>query len=319
MEFPELRLINMRKELVSDRKKIELRNVKAAGTHYEKAEKVDQDKYIIVKFVESIVLVFILKGGTYTLSHLVEDYGDGRIFTWFKLQLNSDSHQTTGSKEDGIEKAATMWGTNHNIDGIFSNNILALAVKECMVSKADIDKGDRWNKGSPVLEAQRKSMVFVICNGQLSTSLPKYASTTAQRNLKDLCMLYIELGNCYNEGTIGELEEVVVTMFKQRFVYGSLLRLPDAHYEDGLYNDLDQSSIDLQSQEMHARYDNQTQEMDMTEALVQAIYVANPLVEFCAYGVFHFQRPPKLSCCNEDGKSAGIGSVPTKTSQQRFS
>lgn len=109
-----------------------------------------------------------------------------------------------------------MLGVNYTKDGIFGKIISALTVKECMISKAGINKKDRWNKGSFVLELQPKSMVAVIRNGQFSNSLPKCATatTTAQRNLKNLCMLYIELVNCYNEGKIGKLEELVLTMFE---------------------------------------------------------------------------------------------------------
>ncbi|XP_010550198.1 PREDICTED: COP9 signalosome complex subunit 3 [Tarenaya hassleriana] len=57
------------------------------------------------------------------------------------------------------------------------------------------------------VEAYKKYiLVSLIHHGQFSNSLPKYASTAAQRNLKNLCTPYVELGNCYNEGKIAELE-----------------------------------------------------------------------------------------------------------------
>ncbi|EFH67516.1 predicted protein [Arabidopsis lyrata subsp. lyrata] len=110
----------------------------------------------------------------------------------------------------------------------------------------------KWNKGSFVLELQPKSMVAVIRNGQFSNSLPKCATatTTTQRNLKNLCMLFIELVNCYNEGKIGKLEELVLTMFEERFIYGSPLRPPNTHSEVGLYYDLGKFSTEIQSEKM---------------------------------------------------------------------
>ncbi|VVB14438.1 unnamed protein product [Arabis nemorensis] len=61
------------------------------------------------------------------------------------------------------------------------------------------------------LEAYKKYiLVSLILNGQFTNSLPKCASTAAQRNLKTLCIHYIELGNCYNDGGIAELEALVV-------------------------------------------------------------------------------------------------------------
>ncbi|KAJ4912028.1 COP9 signalosome complex subunit 3 [Raphanus sativus] len=61
------------------------------------------------------------------------------------------------------------------------------------------------------LEAYKKYiLVTLIHSGQFSVSLPKCASTAAQRSLKTWCTAYTEVGNCYNEGKISELEAVVV-------------------------------------------------------------------------------------------------------------
>ncbi|KAJ4834305.1 COP9 signalosome complex subunit 3 [Turnera subulata] len=60
------------------------------------------------------------------------------------------------------------------------------------------------------VEAYKKYvLVSLIHNGQFSTSLPKYASSPAQRNLKNLCQPYIELANSYSTGKILELETYV--------------------------------------------------------------------------------------------------------------
>ncbi|MBA0873201.1 hypothetical protein Goshw_029125 [Gossypium schwendimanii] len=73
------------------------------------------------------------------------------------------------------------------------------------------------------VEAYKKYiLVSLIHHGQLSTSLPKYASGVAQRNLKSLCLVhfnsrtndvegfsYIELANSYNNGKIADLETYV--------------------------------------------------------------------------------------------------------------
>lgn len=60
------------------------------------------------------------------------------------------------------------------------------------------------------VEAYKKYiLVSLIHNGQFSTSLPKYTSSVAQRNLKNFCQPYIELGNCYNNGNISQLETSV--------------------------------------------------------------------------------------------------------------
>ncbi|XWS44040.1 hypothetical protein CRYUN_Cryun15aG0011000 [Craigia yunnanensis] len=60
------------------------------------------------------------------------------------------------------------------------------------------------------VEAYKKYMlVSLIHHGQFSTSLPKYASSVAQRNLKNLCQPYIELANSYSSGKIADLETYV--------------------------------------------------------------------------------------------------------------
>ncbi|XP_039061526.1 COP9 signalosome complex subunit 3-like [Hibiscus syriacus] len=56
------------------------------------------------------------------------------------------------------------------------------------------------------VEAYKKYiLVSLIHHGQLSTSLPKYASTAAQRTW-NFCQPYIELGNIYSNGKIADLE-----------------------------------------------------------------------------------------------------------------
>ncbi|CAN8256350.1 unnamed protein product [Cochlearia groenlandica] len=61
------------------------------------------------------------------------------------------------------------------------------------------------------IEAYKKYiLVSLIHNGQYTDSLPKCTSTVAQRNLKDYCKAYIDLGKCYNEGKISELQAAVV-------------------------------------------------------------------------------------------------------------
>ncbi|KAK8672479.1 hypothetical protein V6N13_110847 [Hibiscus sabdariffa] len=60
------------------------------------------------------------------------------------------------------------------------------------------------------VEAYKKYiLVSLIHHGQLSTSLPKYASTVAQRNLKSFCQPYVELANSYTNGKIADLEAYV--------------------------------------------------------------------------------------------------------------
>ncbi|KAK7266906.1 hypothetical protein RIF29_19567 [Crotalaria pallida] len=60
------------------------------------------------------------------------------------------------------------------------------------------------------VEAYKKYiLVSLIRHGQFSTSLPKYSSSVAQRNLKNFCQPYIELANSYGTGKIAELEEYV--------------------------------------------------------------------------------------------------------------
>ncbi|XP_050234503.1 COP9 signalosome complex subunit 3 [Mercurialis annua] len=62
------------------------------------------------------------------------------------------------------------------------------------------------------VEAYKKYiLVSLIHQGQFSTSLPKYASAAAQRNLKNLCLPYIELASSYSTGKITELETYVQT------------------------------------------------------------------------------------------------------------
>ncbi|KAG8637727.1 hypothetical protein MANES_15G158000v8 [Manihot esculenta] len=62
------------------------------------------------------------------------------------------------------------------------------------------------------VEAYKKYiLVSLIHQGQFSTSLPKYASSAAQRNLKNFSQPYIELANSYSTGKIAELESYVQT------------------------------------------------------------------------------------------------------------
>ncbi|XP_061363449.1 COP9 signalosome complex subunit 3 [Gastrolobium bilobum] len=62
------------------------------------------------------------------------------------------------------------------------------------------------------VEAYKKYvLVSLIRHGQFSTSLPKYSSSVAQRNLKNFCQPYIELANSYSTGKIAELEAYVKT------------------------------------------------------------------------------------------------------------
>ncbi|CAN6572384.1 unnamed protein product [Malus baccata var. baccata] len=60
------------------------------------------------------------------------------------------------------------------------------------------------------VEAYKKHiLVSLIHNWNFSTSLPKYTSSVAQRNLKNFCQPYIELANCYVSGKIVDLEALV--------------------------------------------------------------------------------------------------------------
>ncbi|PKI39840.1 hypothetical protein CRG98_039773 [Punica granatum] len=60
------------------------------------------------------------------------------------------------------------------------------------------------------VEAYKKYiLVSLIQHGQFSTSLPKYTSSVAQRNLKNLCQPYIELAHTYGNGRITMLENYV--------------------------------------------------------------------------------------------------------------
>ncbi|XP_021299105.1 COP9 signalosome complex subunit 3 [Herrania umbratica] len=60
------------------------------------------------------------------------------------------------------------------------------------------------------VEAYKKYiLVSLIHHGQFSTSLPKYAASVAQRNLKNLCQPYVELANSYNNGKVADLETYV--------------------------------------------------------------------------------------------------------------
>ncbi|KAJ8750044.1 hypothetical protein K2173_013959 [Erythroxylum novogranatense] len=62
------------------------------------------------------------------------------------------------------------------------------------------------------VEAYKKYvLVSLIQYGQFSTSLPKYTSSAAQRNLKNFCQPYIELAMSYSSGKISELESFVQT------------------------------------------------------------------------------------------------------------
>ncbi|KAL2335210.1 hypothetical protein Fmac_016423 [Flemingia macrophylla] len=60
------------------------------------------------------------------------------------------------------------------------------------------------------VEAYKKYiLVSLVRHGQFATSLPKYSSSAAQRNLKNFCQPYVDLANSYGTGKIGELEAYV--------------------------------------------------------------------------------------------------------------
>ncbi|KAK4493151.1 hypothetical protein RD792_017999 [Penstemon davidsonii] len=60
------------------------------------------------------------------------------------------------------------------------------------------------------VEAYKKHiLVSLIHLGQFSTSLPKYTSSAAQRNLKNFSQPYLELVNSYTTGKISDLEACV--------------------------------------------------------------------------------------------------------------
>ncbi|XP_004303998.1 PREDICTED: COP9 signalosome complex subunit 3 [Fragaria vesca subsp. vesca] len=67
------------------------------------------------------------------------------------------------------------------------------------------------------VEAYKKYiLVSLIHNGQFSTSLPKYTSSVAQRNLKNICQPYIELANSYTTGKIADFE-TVAQKYQEKF------------------------------------------------------------------------------------------------------
>ncbi|KAG8384939.1 hypothetical protein BUALT_Bualt04G0170300 [Buddleja alternifolia] len=62
------------------------------------------------------------------------------------------------------------------------------------------------------VEAYKKYiLVSLIHLGQFSTNFPKYTSSAAQRNLKNLSQPYLELANSYSTGKISELQMCVQT------------------------------------------------------------------------------------------------------------
>ncbi|KAG4125230.1 hypothetical protein ERO13_D10G084700v2 [Gossypium hirsutum] len=75
------------------------------------------------------------------------------------------------------------------------------------------------------VEAYKKYiLVSLILHGQFSTSLPKYSSSAAQRNLRSLCQLYFDMENSYSNGKIGDLETYVQSN-KERFEHDNNLGL----------------------------------------------------------------------------------------------
>ncbi|CAM8942062.1 unnamed protein product [Rhodiola kirilowii] len=52
-------------------------------------------------------------------------------------------------------------------------------------------------------------LVSLIHNGQFSTTLPKYASSVAQRNLKTLGQVYIDMAVLYGNGNVSDMEGFV--------------------------------------------------------------------------------------------------------------
>ncbi|CAM8907565.1 unnamed protein product [Rhodiola kirilowii] len=62
------------------------------------------------------------------------------------------------------------------------------------------------------VEAYKKYiLVSLIYNGQFSATLPKYASSVAQRNLKTLCQVYVDMAVLYSNGKVSDMESFVHT------------------------------------------------------------------------------------------------------------
>uniref|UniRef100_A0A7N0T9K5 COP9 signalosome complex subunit 3 n=1 Tax=Kalanchoe fedtschenkoi TaxID=63787 RepID=A0A7N0T9K5_KALFE len=75
------------------------------------------------------------------------------------------------------------------------------------------------------VEAYKKYiLVSLIHNGQFSATLPKYASSVAQRNLKTLCQVYVDMAIFYSNGRVSEME-VFVNTHREKFEADSNLGL----------------------------------------------------------------------------------------------
>ncbi|MBA0663908.1 hypothetical protein Goklo_003988 [Gossypium klotzschianum] len=78
---------------------------------------------------------------------------------------------------------------------------------------------------SLILHGQVYSAIDIKCaDAVFSTSLPKYSSLAAQRNLRSLCQLYFDMENSYSNGKIGDLETYVQSN-KERFEHDNNLGL----------------------------------------------------------------------------------------------
>ncbi|MBA0557523.1 hypothetical protein Golob_014588 [Gossypium lobatum] len=113
----------------------------------------------------------------------------------------------------------------HCLASLRGNNLFGFPI--CHYNRAMISIGKKWFRkalellhnvvtapmstvNAIAVEAFKKYiLVSLIHHGQSPTNLPKYASSVAQRNLKNLCQPYIELANSYSNGKIADIETYV--------------------------------------------------------------------------------------------------------------
>ncbi|KAH9743632.1 COP9 signalosome complex subunit 3 [Citrus sinensis] len=92
-----------------------------------------------------------------------------------------------------------------NIVGVIEQILISLVVFQVVTAPMS-------SINAIAVEAYKKYiLVSLIHHGQFSSTLPKYTSSAAQRNLKNFSQPYMELVNTYNTGKIVELETYVQT------------------------------------------------------------------------------------------------------------
>ncbi|KAL3611926.1 hypothetical protein D5086_002946 [Populus alba] len=166
-------------------------------------------------FLQLCLLAKCYKTG---LSILEDDIFELVVFPWRSLNLNSLGASLDFNGFAGVPKPLSLKMVKSRISQFTANKQTGMiCIGQKRFQKAlellhNVVTAPMSSINAIAVEAFKKYvLVSLIYNGQFSTSLPKYTSSAAQRNLKTICQPYIELANTYSIGKISELESYIQT------------------------------------------------------------------------------------------------------------